>query len=157
MKTLLILAVSCLCLSAIARLGESNAEIFKRYGAVLNRIELNTNSWAGLYTFKEYNVKVIYLGNISVVECLSPIAKRKFEGIEAEALMSAITGKGKWIPNADNNFIKKNWTNSEAHAIASIDDALMGGTPSLIVADMIYGSKWVKINEDEQKKKAEGF
>lgn len=90
---MLILAVLLVAGSAEARLGESNEEIFKRYGAVTRRDAVNTNEWTGFYEFNGYNVAVTFSNNVSVVETFSPIIKRTVPADEIDRLKKLIGGE----------------------------------------------------------------
>jgi hypothetical protein len=91
------IAIMCLmAITAVARLGESDVEISKRYGAIQKRIDDSTNKWKGAYFFKDYKIMVSFETNRSVTEMLAPLNNRKFETAEVSALRDAIGGAGTW-------------------------------------------------------------
>jgi hypothetical protein len=153
--TLLILLASCAC--ACARLGESNVEIMKRYGAVEQRSATGTNSWRGDYTFKEYNVVVFFRDNISECEVIRPIEERKFADAERDALMNGIAGNDQWASDKSTfSFMSAVWINKQTKAVAYVKDEIL--KPSvLVVSSHSHAIRLQEEQKQKEKSKAEGF
>lgn len=96
MKTILTAVLMICALSALARLGETNVDISKRYGPVTKREQKCTNEWSGFYQFNGYNIMVTFSNNISVLEAVSPILKRTMPADEIERLKKLIGGEEGW-------------------------------------------------------------
>jgi uncharacterized DUF497 family protein len=156
MKTIFIILLAS-CSVVFARLGESNAEIFRRYGAVQDRTETGTNTWTGTYMFKEYIVIVYFRDNKSEAEALRPISSREFSDEERDAMMKSIGGDGDWIlDDSTYEFLSKTWINSKNHSVAYVKDGIMKAS-TLIVASREYCQRMEAEKKTKDKKKADGF
>ena len=151
------IAIMCLvAVTAMARLGETDGEISKRYGALQKRIEDGTNKWKGAYLFKDYKIMVSFETNRSVTEMLAPLKYRKFEPAEVSALRDAIGGAGTWTERYNANQSEKRWINASNGAVAILN-APSQGEQTLIVAPM---SVLLRAGEDAFKNatnRVEGF
>lgn len=116
MKAAIFACVFLAGLTAQARLGETNVDVAKRYGPVLKRVEISTNEWSGIYSFKEYDVVVVYSNQVSIAEVINPKAKRAIGFDEAKALIESVGGPGKWT-----TLIGTVWVNDDTKARAQID------------------------------------
>ena len=144
------------CLSAQARLGETDHQIYARYGAVQKRYDDDGTWWHASYLFKEYIIIVYFHENTSTAECVTPLEERKFSDSEREALMDNISGTTNWMMDAgDDKFEQTCWTNAGGFMAATVDRI---GSPSLLVVgtrDFIL--KLGTQEEEKEKKKADGF
>jgi hypothetical protein len=126
MKTLISLTgIIVFCLSAFARLGETNQQIYKRYGAVVTRTEISTNEWTGYYEFENYSISVTFSNNISMSELVTPHypdswVTRSFEDKERQTLFKKIGGNGEWkeVDLKDAESRTRMWTNQQCNATA---------------------------------------
>jgi hypothetical protein len=148
------LLVSSVCQ---ARLGESNAEIAKRYGAVQSREELGTNAWMASYLFKEYKIGVVYYTNVCVAEFVTPIEGRTFGDDERDALMKNIGGSGTWVKDGTKiEFLANSWINTTTKARARGETKMFGGD-TLTVMSQVYIDRQIAEQKEKEKSKADGF
>lgn len=143
-------------ITAVARLGESDAEISKRYGAVQKRIDGGTNKWKGAYLFKDYKIMVTFETNRSVTEMLAPLNNRKFETAEVTSLRDAIGGTGGWAERYSANLSEKRWINTSNGVVAVLNTPSHGGQ-TLMVAPI---SVLLEVGEEAAKNetnRVEGF
>lgn len=143
-------------ITAVARLGETDAEISKRYGALQKRIEDGTNKWKGAYLFKDYKIMVSFETNRSVTEMLAPLNNRKFEPAEVTALRDAIGGAGAWTERYSANLSEKRWINPSNGVVAVLNTPSQG-RQTLMVAPM---SVLLEVGKDAIKNetnRVEGF
>lgn len=154
----IIITTMLLCASqAYARLGETAAKIYARYGAVQKRTETGTNTWFGGYLFKDYYVVVHYRNNVSEAEAVRPIGNRQFSGPERQQLMDSIGGSTNWVDdNAVFHFTSDQWVNTDNHAVAYEDEPLMEA-PTLMVMSRDYYNRRVAEIKKQEKSKASGF
>lgn len=110
--------------AAIAKLGETSEQIFARYGQLQQRYDDGTNSWHGLFNFKEYLVTVYFSSDESVCEVVSPKDQRKFSDSEREALILDISGGTNWAADnlAGSGFGQYYWKDSDTKDRASVAD-----------------------------------
>jgi hypothetical protein len=123
-RTMSVLAFALILVSlpAVARLGETNVQIWQRYGRVQKRYEDGTNLWHAGYLFKDYAIIVYYTNNISEAECVSPVSARTISDDECKELMKNIGGDGNWASDEGHlKFGPDCWTNSNG-AVAVLAD-----------------------------------
>ena len=141
---------------AFARLGESNAQILARYGAVQERTELETNIWRGTYLFKEYNINVIYFTNTCVAELVQPIESRKFSSDERDSLMKSIGGEGWLKDDSEFELMADSWLNTNTKARARVEQKFMKPSTLFVMAQPFLDWSIAKTQKKE-KAKADGF
>jgi hypothetical protein len=149
MKTLIAMLLVLVGVSAEGRLGETNVEVAKRYGAVTRRENLSTNEWRGTYNFRGFVVEVSFSNNVSMAETV--LAKRKLTAEEKEALISTIGGDGKWskIPLLDQ------WINAETKALARCDRVALG-QDAIMVSTREYAEVESARQEAQKREQAKG-
>ena len=155
MKTAIILLLAIVC-CAQARLGESNVDIGKRYGAVQQRVQISTNEWKGTYKFKEYIVWVEFTNDISVCEVIVTNDPRKMDDAEVQSLIKSAGGDaGEWVRgDASLSKMSKVWINTETKVQASATD--VGGRGAVAVMTKERFEKEEKGNKLKQKQKSDG-
>ncbi|HXB58068.1 MAG TPA: hypothetical protein VNU95_00790 [Candidatus Acidoferrales bacterium] len=122
---LLLILVS---LPAVARLGETNVQIWQRYGRVQKRYDDGTNLWHAGYLFKDYAIIVYYTNNISEAECVSPVSARTISDDERKELMKDIGGDGNWASDGGHlKFGPDCWTNS--NGAVAVMAGILADTP----------------------------
>ena len=124
----LALVLILVSLPAVARLGETNVQIWQRYGRVQKRYEDGTNLWHAGYLFKNYAIIVYYTNNISEAECFSPVSARTIGDDERKELMKEIGGDGNWASDEGHlKFGPDCWTNS--NGAVAVMAGILAGTP----------------------------
>ena len=152
-------AVAILCLAAItatARLGETDVEIAKRYGAVQRRIEAKTNTWKGAFLFKDYKIMVTFQTNRCVTEMLAPLHDRKFGMAEVSALREAIGGGGTWTERYSANQSERRWINP-SNGVVAVLTMPSRGEQTLIVAPVSVLLGGGEERGKNETNRAEGF
>ncbi|HTV42933.1 MAG TPA: hypothetical protein VMF08_20380 [Candidatus Sulfotelmatobacter sp.] len=130
-------------MAARARLGETVAEIYQRYGAVKSRISLETDRWAGHYSAGYWSVIVTFQNGRSVTESFQPLWTRPLDAQNVRALMDAAAGNTNWIGPDFSGFTTNEydgcleskkifgldslWTNNVTGAVACYCEALGNG------------------------------
>ena len=158
MKIVVILLLLCSAIAATARLGETSAEIAKRYGPIQKRHEgelAGTNTWAGLYKYKDYYVSVTFSNNLSVAEMVVPQESRPVERDEFEKLLKEIGGDaGAW--KADPSEGRDFFTNSVTKAVA-LYSSLPSKKRSLLVMSAAYSRTLTKADRQKKGQRTDGF
>lgn len=138
-----------------ARLGETNAQIYDRYGAVQRRVDTGTNTWQGAYLFKNYGVLVYFRDNVSEGEMIVPKDNQPFSDDERQSLMTTIGGPGKWVEQkSSEDRPGRMWINQDNKAAAYLKDS---PTVGLMVGTHEFWMRGVSDQQNEQKQKTDGF
>jgi hypothetical protein len=163
---LLLLSLGLFALPAHARLGETVAEIDKRYGS---RIATNHIDDLVIYTyhFKEYSVAVTFLDSKSVFEKITALPPRYLSDEECESLFKNVGREGQWtkVPESDPNNLKTLWVRSEDNTSATracVDPQKSIWELTIMTTDynLHLSERRKQANEAQRKKdkaKADGF
>lgn len=156
-KIVLVVVAATLASIAQARLGETNVQIYHRYGAVRDRSEVATNIWVGTYLFKDYLVLVYFENNVSVAETVGPMKDRDFSGVERHELMDDIGGSTNWVADsAAFHFTSERWTTPDGRVLAFLNKRL-SGSQTLTVVTRNFAREFEALTQKKEKAKASGF
>lgn len=155
MRLIAFLILMASALPAWARLGESNTEIYRRYGAVLKRYpSADTNYWDASYKFKEYVVLVTYSNNVSCCESVRPIEARHISSEECKVLMQSVGGEGQWSTE-QKRFDSQVWKNAALGRWALLSDEGSGAFVTIMTDSFL--TKQIAEGKLKERSKAAGF
>ena len=152
---LLIAMVTVSALSAQAKLGETKAQLDKRYPRMLAGSGTSTNQLAGesleIYNYKDLHFLVTYSNGVSIVEQVRTVGKRKIPPQERLELMKLMGGEGDWAKTAASEaWMAGALVNTKTGAMAHYTE-VPSGVSKLIVASPAFVAKSTAVLQEMEK------
>ena len=152
MKTTLLLIALMFSTPAFARIGETTAELDKRYGKPreTTREKVETRR----YSFRGYTVLVGFEKGISQCEIYQREDNFRMSEPEIQGLLQANAGKSEWLPDPDenlDNFVY--WSKDKKTRIAVYTLA----RHSLMVTSKAFLPRFAHLIKSSDRKKMQGF
>jgi hypothetical protein len=151
-KTLLLLIALMCNASAFARLGETTAQIDKRYGQPLETIRNNGESRR--YSFREFTVLVGFERGISECEVYQKKDSSRMTQAEIQGLLQVNAGSSEWSDDPEENIDNYvYWSRDKRTRVAIYTLATHG----LMVTSKAFLPRFAHLVNSSDRRKMQGF